>query len=292
MQVGRRVKSSIARSIGSTLSCSVGLGPNELVAKIAAEMEKPDGLVAVFPEELPGRLHSLPLTDVPGIAKGNAARLSRAGITSLAGFLSLQPKQARALWGNVEGERLWMLLHGYAIERPETQRRMFGHGRVLPSEWRDLAGAETCARVLLMKAARRLRRAGFAACTLSVWLTDRTSAGWYGEDRFAPMWDDPSLLSRLAGLFAAARGQAPSRNRSVHVTLSHLVPVLDIGGDLFARSEAALVRGRREQLSLLADRINTHHRRTLVHWGPYPHIPGGYAGAKIAFNRIPDAEDF
>src|SRR3712207_3919125 len=34
------------------------------------------------------------------------------------------------------------------------------------------------------------------------------------------------------------------------------------------------------------------HRKTLLNWGPWLTIPGGYAGAKIAFNRIPDAEDF
>ena len=47
-----------------------------------------------------------------------------------------------------------------------------------------------------------------------------------------------------------------------------------------------------ESLSTIADRINVAHRKTLLHWGPRVTIPGGYAGAKIAFNRIPDAEDF
>jgi DNA polymerase IV len=45
-------------------------------------------------------------------------------------------------------------------------------------------------------------------------------------------------------------------------------------------------------LSVIAERLNACHRRTLLHWGPWVTIPGGYAGAKIAFNRIPDAEDF
>lgn len=70
------------------------------------------------------------------------------------------------------------------------------------------------------------------------------------------------------------------------------MPLKEIEGDLFGHSAEAHLKRRLEYLSLLADRLNASHRRTLLHWGPWTTIPGGYAGAKIAFNRIPDAEDF
>jgi DNA polymerase IV len=291
--IGERVKSVIATAIGPTLTCSVGLGPNELLAKIAAEVEKPDGLVAIRPGDLPGPLLSLSLSDVPGIAKGNASRLARAGVSDMAGLWRLQPKELRRLWGSVDGERLWMGLHGYAVERPETHRRMFGHGRVLPADWRHLSGAYACARVLLAKAASRMRRSGFSARVLALWLTDRHSSGWYGEERFQSTWDDPSLLGSLARLFRHAERELPrGPSRSVHVTLQDLVPMKDIESDLFGFTMEAQLKRRLESLCLLADRLNASHRRTLLHWGPWAAIPGGYAGAKIAFNRIPDAEDF
>ncbi|MBB4039156.1 DNA polymerase-4 [Microvirga flocculans] len=292
IEIGRQVKEVIASRIGPTLTCSVGLGPNDLLAKIAAEMEKPDGLVALHPADLPGRLLSLELTDIPGIARGNAARLARAGIGDMAALWSLQPKELRRLWGSVEGERLWMGLHGYTVERPETRRRMFGHGRVLPADWRSLNGAYAAARVLLAKASARMRRAGFAARALALWLTDRNSAGWYGEERFQPTWDDPSLLASLSRLFLHAEREDMRRSRSVHVTLHDLVPMAEIEADLFGYTPEAQLKRRMEYLSVLADRLNASHRRTLLHWGPQVSIPGGYAGAKIAFNRIPDAEDF
>ncbi|MCB8821569.1 Y-family DNA polymerase [Microvirga rosea] len=292
--LGQRVKAAIAHHVGPTLTCSVGLGPNELLAKIAAEMEKPNGLVVLHPQDLPGPLLSLALTDIPGIARGNAARLARAGINDMAGLWRLQPKELRRLWGSVEGERLWMGLHGYAVERPETQRRMFGHGRVLPADWRHLSGAYACARTLLAKAASRMRRGQFSARALSLWLTDRHSAGWYGEERFQPTADDPSLLRSLARLCTLAERERPpnERLRSVHVALHDLVSNKDLEEDLFSFTTEAEIKRRQEHLSLLADRLNAYYRGPLLHWGPWAEIPGGYAGAKIAFNRIPDAEDF
>jgi len=292
LAIGRRVKEAVASRIGPTLTCSVGLGPNDLLAKIAAEMHKPDGLVALHPDDLPGPLLSLELTDIPGIARGNAARLARAGIGDMAALWRVQPKELRRLWGSVEGERLWMGLHGYTVERPETRRRMFGHGRVLPADWRSLGGAYAAARVLLAKASRRMRRAGFAAKALALWLTDRNSAGWYGEEHFQPTWDDPSLLASLSRLFLHAEREEMQSSRSVHVALHDLVPLQEIEDDLFDGAPEAQLKRRMEYLSAIADQLNVSYRKTLLHWGPWVTIPGGYAGAKIAFNRIPDAEDF
>jgi DNA polymerase IV len=290
---GRAVKRTIAQNIGPTVTCSVGLGPNELLAKIAAEMEKPDGLVIIRPEDLPGPLLRLSLTDIPGIARGNAARLERAGITDMAGLWALAPKQARAIWGNVEGERLWALLHGYAIERPATERAMFGHGRVLPHSWRNPERIEICARVLAIKAARRMRREGFAAGALALWFTDRDTAGWFGEERFAPVFDDRSILTRLRNLFAGARRTgAPLNGRSLHVVLHDLVPAGEVTRDLFEFAPEFQTRRRWEHLSLLIDGLNARYGRAVVNLGQWIEPPGGYAGAKIAFNRIPDEADF
>jgi DNA polymerase-4 len=95
--VGWAGKAGVARDVGPVLTCSVGLGPTELLAKIAAEMEKPDGLVVIRSEDLPGPLFRLGLTDTPGIARGNAARLKRVGVADVAGYWALAPNQARAI---------------------------------------------------------------------------------------------------------------------------------------------------------------------------------------------------
>jgi DNA polymerase-4 len=293
VDIGSAVKRAIATSLSPTLTCSIGLAANELLAKIAAEMEKPDGLVAIRPRDLPGPLLRLSLTDIPGIARGNAARLERAGVTDVAGLWALAPKQARAIWGNVEGERLLALLHGYAVERPETGRVMFGHGRVLPHSWRTPERIEACTRVLAIKAARRMRRAGLAARALALWFTERDTAGWFGEERFPAAWDDRSVLTILSNLFVSARRTgAPIGGRSIHVVLHDLVPIADVTRDLFDFTPEFQAKQRWQRVSAVADGINKRFGRAVVNLGPWIEPPGGYAGAKIAFNRIPDEADF
>lgn len=293
VRVAEEIKAALGRRIGPVLTCSIGLGPNELLAKIAAEIKKPDGLMTITPGDLPGPLLRLALTDIPGIADRLAARLARARIVDVAGLWALGPKQARAIWGSVEGERLWAGLHGFAVAPPPTRRAMFGHGRVLPREWRTLDRAFACARLLTVKAARRMRAENFAATTLTCWMTDRRSAGWAGEERFPPAWDDRSLLASLTKVFACARaGEAPERPRSVHVALHGLVSQDRLMGDLFDSTPERRSRKRFEVISGLADRINARYGRTVVHLGPWVDLPGGYAGAKIAFGRIPDQGEF
>lgn len=159
----KTVKQRLATTIGPFITCSIGLGANELLAKIAAELRKPDGLVVFYPDIMPGPLLTLQLRDLPGIAGGMERRLLKAGVNDVAGILALAPKQARAIWRSVEGERFWAQLHGYAVERPVTQKCMFGHSRVLPPDWRSNERARACARLLTIKAARRMRREGFYA---------------------------------------------------------------------------------------------------------------------------------
>ena len=71
-------------------------------------------------------------------------------------LLRLAPKQPRALWQNVSGERLRNGLHGYPIEAPPSRRGMFGHMRLLPPKGRTLPASREIVRLLAVKAARRM----------------------------------------------------------------------------------------------------------------------------------------
>ena len=78
----RRLVVEIKRTLG--LSCSVGIGPNKLVAKVASDAEKPAGFVVLTRAQACERFAAAPPAIVPGIGPKTAARLSELGLTTLA----------------------------------------------------------------------------------------------------------------------------------------------------------------------------------------------------------------
>ena len=286
-----RIKSHIAHHIGPYITCSIGMAPNRQLAKIASDMDKPNGLTILHPSDLPGRLLELQIDDIPGIGSRMKRRLYDAGLWSVEALWNSQPKQLRALWGNVTGERFWYALHGYNLQADPTQRSMFGHGRVLPPEWRDFKHAFDAARLLTIKAARRLRRAGYIANHFGLWLTMKDDH-WSGELYVGGINDDHSAVHALHNLWAQARSTlAPSlKIIRLHVALYSLAPAASRQYDIFDTN--AHTRERWSSLSHAIDQLNSRYAKTLVSMGPWTPPPGGYAGGKIAFNRIPDMEDF
>ena len=78
LQIARRIKERILADTG--LTASVGIGPNKLVAKIASDLEKPDGLCEVRPENFRKVLDPLPIEALFGIGPKTAVRLHRTGV--------------------------------------------------------------------------------------------------------------------------------------------------------------------------------------------------------------------
>jgi DNA polymerase IV len=83
--------------VGEAINCSIGVAQNPLLAKIATDMKKPNGLVILEPADIPHALFALKLTDLPGISDAMEARLAKAGITSIEKLCRLQPKHARKI---------------------------------------------------------------------------------------------------------------------------------------------------------------------------------------------------
>lgn len=287
-----RIKRGLREEIGPVLTCSVGISVNELLAKIAAEMDKPDGFVILDHADLPGRLLDLELRDLPGISKGMAARLGEAGVTNIAGLWDLAPKHARAIWSSVEGERFVSALHGYAVEKPETVKRMFGHGRNLPSDWRAPEKVLQCARLLTLSAARRLRRSHFRASAMSYAVGTRRDSRVSLEGQFRPARDDHTFLNCLNDLHEKLVRSGEMRNISnVTVVLHDLSSEQEASGDLFDTGETMQQRWQWERVSDMLDKVRTRHGSKALNLGPV-NGPGNYIGSKIAFGRIPEAEDF
>ena len=84
-----KIKAEIKRGVGDYLTCSIGVGPNVLLAKVAGDMKKPDGLTFLHPEELPGNLYPLTITDFPGIGPRMRKRFHRYGVATVQQLMNL-----------------------------------------------------------------------------------------------------------------------------------------------------------------------------------------------------------
>ena len=301
--LARTIKVRLREAFSECLTCSIGIAPSEKLAKIAAEMNKPDGLVVLDRAQLPRRIADLPLGDIPGVSDGILSRLNRAGVRDVPALWRMGAKQCRALWGSIEGERFWCALHGYPYERPETEKRMFGHSRMLPLDWRTPERIHDCAKQLCLSAARRLRRSRHRATTLTFSARGGGHRGydsykpddrkWRTEVAMRPACDDSALLAALGEAMERASGKRglDFRPRSIGVMLHGLVDAEEAQGDLFA-APAQNGRERAERLSGAMDGLRERFGPEAVSHGMHDPLPGGYLGAKIAFGRIPDPADF
>jgi DNA polymerase-4 len=89
-EVGRDIKQGIREATG--LTCSVGIAPNKLLAKIASDMRKPDGLTIIAESDIAARIWPLPVRKLTGVGPKTEARLKAMGVTTI-GELAARPKE-------------------------------------------------------------------------------------------------------------------------------------------------------------------------------------------------------
>lgn len=286
-----KLKARIRENVGPFITCSIGMAANRQLAKIACKVDKPDGVTIWRPEDMPAPLLARPLEDVPGVGPRMVVRLERAGVTGMADLYALQPKQMRKLWGNVNGERHWYALHGYDIQAMPSKRGMYGHGRVLPPSNRPLPKAYDSARLLLVKAARRMRRDGWRAGSLWLWMSLRGRA-YHDSEPLHQVNDDHACLAALAVLWrrVEARLKPGETIFRLGVVLAELTPADERQLDWIENDDAR--RRKWERVQTAIDRLNGRYAGTVVTQGFWTPPPGGYAGGKIAYTRIPKREDF
>lgn len=290
----RRMKQGINDALGDVIKCSVGLAPNAYLAKVATDMQKPDGCVVLTLDTLQDALFSLKLQDFPGIGYNMEKRLNKGGIWTVEQLWNTAPKHLRKIWGSVEGEKFWYRLHGYEIPDVEHNKVMVGHSRILDPAHRPPDMAKQIARRLTVKAAGRLRRYGMLATRFS--LSVRTTDGErWGHDMSLPAANDNlTFIQHLNALWEQmGRDLRPWRLRKISVLMHHLSHPETTTGDLFAHSAARQHRMKvSAQLSAGMDTINRKYGPNTLHFGICPQTLSEYVGTKIAFSRIPDRAEF
>ncbi len=295
-----RIKAGIRANVGECLTSSIGVAPNRLLAKIAADMQKPDGLTILESATLRARLSTLKLSDIPGVGRNMERRLAAAGVVDMARLLALDEREARFVWGSVWGERMFWLLQGTDLPELATETRSIGHSHVLGPEKRSPDRARLVARRLLAKAATRLRRADRRTGLLVLAVRAESSGGakgakWAASVRLPQVMDTVTLLAALDGLWARMLMEfAARRFLQVAVTLGELGAADAVQLHLFDGAAAldAAAETRRLALSRAMDKVNNRWGRDAVTLGHDTAGASRSSGPRIAFTRIPEMAEF
>ncbi len=303
-QIALEIKQAIYADVGVALRCSIGMAPNRYLAKIASDMQKPDGLIGLLPSQLPRSIAHLELRDLPGVGARTEVRLNAKGITTMEQLLALDRKGMHQLWDSVWGDRLYHWLRGAdsgddgAPVAADIQKSL-GHSHVLGPEHRSQEGSWAVAHKLLHKASMRLRMekfyAGSMAVTIRYQLTREQASrvkakkhfsgikhsSWGMEARFADCQDTLTLLEILRGIWKQRpQGEEFERPFFVGVTLRELIPESEHQELLFADE------GNRGELSATMDKLNLKYGHTTLHFaGMLPARES--APTRIAFTQIP-----
>lgn len=290
--LAKRIKQSIRDQVGICMTSSIGIASNILLAKLASDMQKPDGLTLLPTAGLPQSIAHLPAQAICGVGRNMARRLAAQGIQTIGDLWQRDSHQLRQIWGGIHGVRFHALLHGADLPRIEHPRRSISHQHVLPPWERSLAAATPVLRQLLARAAERLRHEDYYCRRLSVGIKWLHHAGYWGQDSVCQETQDTALLLRsLAQLLANAPALAPLR---VGVVLSDLVPATQHQGDLFAARPQPARRFGKPPPPALAhaiDAINGAYGRGTLHYG-LEERSLRQMGSKIAFQRVPDLNEF
>jgi len=300
IDLARRVKACIKDRVGPMLRSSVGLATNRYLAKVASDMEKPDGLVALTLDILPDALRQLTLRDLPGVGAQTEKRLNAKGITTMEQLLALECEQAGQLWGSVWGERLWHWLRGEDFEMSETEHlKSISHQHVLAPEMRTAEKAYAVAHKLLHKAAMRLRKhqlwasgiglaIGFAvprAENKPVSSFGVPTRGWKSELRLSECQDNSTLIAALRRLWESRpSGGEYDHPYFVGVHLDGLVPDHLHSLNLF---DALDDEQSRVRLLEIMDKLNNKYGLTTL--APATMLAAFKAApTRIAFHSIPE----
>lgn len=158
MELALKLKKHLAEKVGPCLTSSIGIAPNILLAKMASDMQKPNGLVLLPLERVRERLLQLELRDIPGVGPQMEQRMISRGLRTMENLLNLGPQEMKSLWGGIVGEKYYHLLRGLHFEPKDSETKSLGHEHVLPPKLRNKEDALRTLEQLLWKACVRIRK--------------------------------------------------------------------------------------------------------------------------------------
>ena len=157
VSIAKEIKKRIAAEL--ELVASAGVAPNKYLAKVASDLEKPDGLVVVRPEEVLSFLDPLPVKRIWGVGGKCEAKFNSIGIRTIGQIRSLSVEQLKPKFG-INAQHFWNLSRGIDSRSvvPDRIAKSISHESTFPVDITDREILEAWIIELSGQVGRRLRR--------------------------------------------------------------------------------------------------------------------------------------
>ena len=229
--LARQIKADIKDKLGEFVKCSIGIAPNSFLAKLATELQKPDGLVEITPENIDEQLAKLQLTDLPGIAKANEKRLRMIGINTPLEMRHASEALLRKAFGGVVGNFWHGKLNFVESGLHSNPFRTMSATRSLSKEMRSSKQSlESMLIALCTKLEQRLVKQEVFCKEVSFFIKYLDGTGWDTKVQLAnPAQDGLELRNYIREkmeIFEAEHGGKPlfnDRMRSMGVGIQNFV---------------------------------------------------------------------
>jgi DNA polymerase-4 len=236
-KIARTVRADVLAEVGVT--CSIGVGPNKLLAKLASKQAKPDGLVVVPAGDVPAFLDPLPARALWGVGEKTMETLSRLGVRTV-GDLGRTPAPVLGrLLGDQHARDLQALARGQDPRAvvPYEPPKSVSHEETFDRDLDDEGELLREALALSQRVGARLREDGYRARTVTLKVRLANFTTLTRSRTVDPATDVGADLYRVAGeLFRGLPG-ARRRVRLLGVAATGLVPA--------GEEQLALLRGER-----------------------------------------------
>jgi DNA polymerase IV len=257
-EVALEIKRTVYREIGIT--CSVGIGPNKLIAKLGSGLEKPDGLTIIFGEDIKKRLYPLPVGQLWGVGPVTEKYFASKGINTIGDLASVNGEKLRRELG-VKGVYLAGRSRGFddSIVLDDNSRpdeKSISHEYTFDRDTYDLSQIHAMILALTEKVVTRMQKGDWLAGTIAL----RVRYSDFKTITRQKAVSEPTEDLRV--IFQTARGLLPSQDvvsqgvRLVGVRVSHIVPRhSDNQPELFDCPDSSKFRNLGDTIKQLRDRF-------------------------------------
>jgi DNA polymerase-4 len=221
--VAKRIKNDIKSEIGEWLTCSVGVSYNKFLAKLGSDLEKPDGLVVITPNNVLSVLDSVKLTDFCGIASRINRRLGRMGIKTVPQLRVACDRELLREFG-IYGLKLKRWANGVDNTEVVNWRNIqpaksFSHARTLNKDVIKKSELRAQLYLLCENLGRRMRAEGYFGRTAGVWLRYKSFSGLGQRHKFGRWINDGyDIFKATEAILARFNIKEPVRQIGIWIT--------------------------------------------------------------------------